>query len=565
MLLLYQCFNSAKSWQTGWYGENGVHGDKTLETSLSHGCLETSLSGIADYDTTSNLVLIKIVNPANDGADFFVAFNAKKGINRETQETGDKVTVVQVPSGGGMNYATSEFLRELSAGEKYTNDVFTVEVESITGSDFANVKIYSGPTCALTTPAPSPAPTSGQYYKFASYDASLGAPRCSSFGSACDSQGLLNGKGNMSGGNEPNQPNTLNSACADGHMGTYHSDESVDKIVVSHASGNARIMTEGDTVTITATVWCYDPATKVDFHYTSDASNPVWTQIGERRSCPGTGHLTFTAEYTLPEGEIQAVRVNSMFNDQPIEPGEGCTGGGGIPYTDVDDLVFSVKAIQPTYPPSPQSPPPTSNPTPVPSNAPTQSPTNQVSGSTGNNYSCLVSFYSPLNLTFIPTSSTFVAYYSTIQESNKPTDCAANEPSNSVAFQCSKQESNEPSNSIALKCSEQESNKSSYSAAFEESNEPSNSIAFKCSKQESNEPSNSVAFEESNEPSNSIAFKCSKQESDESSNSVAFEKSHKSSYNKTADACSVRSSIHKQTNRGSDSAAFQKSNEEPNF
>eukprot|EP00984_Skeletonema_dohrnii_P033572 scaffold30519_cov162-Skeletonema_dohrnii-CCMP3373.AAC.1 len=363
------CFNSAKSWQSGWYGENGAHGDKTLETSLSHGCLEISLSGIADYDTTSNLVLVKIVNPANDGKDFFVAFNAKKGINRETQETGDKVTVVQVEEGGGTRYAKSLFLKELGAGGNYTNDVFTVEVESITGSEFANVKIYSGPTCALTTPAPSPAPSPGHWYQLASYDESFGAPRCSSFGSVCDSQGLLNGRGNVSGGNEPNQPNTLNS-CTDSSHGTYHYDESVDKIVVSN--NIARLMTEGDTVTITATVWCWGPETKVDFYYASDASNPVWVQIGERQQCPGREENTLTAEYTLPEGEIQAVRVNSMFNDQPVIPGKSCTTGG---WDETDDLVFSVAAIQPTDPPSPQNPQPTSNPTPAPSNAPSQQPT----------------------------------------------------------------------------------------------------------------------------------------------------------------------------------------------
>ena len=36
----------------------------------------------------------------------------------------------------------------------------------------------------------------------------------------------------MSGGAEPNQPNTINSTCADGTSGTFHSDESLDQLKV---------------------------------------------------------------------------------------------------------------------------------------------------------------------------------------------------------------------------------------------------------------------------------------------------------------------------------------------
>ena len=55
----------------------------------------------------------------------------------------------------------------------------------------------------------------------------------------------------MTNGNKPNQPNTLNSY-TDGGGGTCHgSDESIDKIVVSQASGITSKMTKGDTVKIT--------------------------------------------------------------------------------------------------------------------------------------------------------------------------------------------------------------------------------------------------------------------------------------------------------------------------
>ena len=315
-----------------------------MELSSGDGCLVETLSGIADYDTTLNKVLIKIVNPSGNGTDLFVAFNAQKGINSGTREAGNQVTVVQAgtPLGGSI----STLLGKLSAGGNYTTDSnfgeeLTVEVVSISSSDSANVKIYFGGECTVTpqpdpTPPPTPMPTKGDQSgpQTASYNAALGAPKCS-FGSTCDSGATLDGKGNMSGGNEPNQPNTLNS-CTDGNAGTYHVDESIDRIVVSQASGSLDDFTEGDVVTISATVWCWSTGTSsfVDFYNASDASNPVWTQIGDRQMCPGTGQQTVTASYTLPPGSIQAVRANFMYGASSTASAAGCTSGG---YDDTDD------------------------------------------------------------------------------------------------------------------------------------------------------------------------------------------------------------------------------------
>jgi len=120
----------------------------------------------------------------------------------------------------------------------------------------------------------------------------------------------------MNGGNETNSPNTLNN-CTDGNLGTYHIDESIDRIVVSRASGGEGDLTEGENVTITATVWCWSTYTEdfIDFYYAGNASNPVWTKIGDRQKCPGEGLRNMTASYTLPQGSIQAVRANCMYNE----------------------------------------------------------------------------------------------------------------------------------------------------------------------------------------------------------------------------------------------------------
>ncbi|HKS75164.1 MAG TPA: hypothetical protein VJQ82_18290, partial [Terriglobales bacterium] len=70
------------------------------------------------------------------------------------------------------------------------------------------------------------------------YDSTLKAPKCASVTSGCDSgPSLLLGRDTLSGGAEPNQPNTINSSCADGTSGTFHSDESNDRLVIATTDG----------------------------------------------------------------------------------------------------------------------------------------------------------------------------------------------------------------------------------------------------------------------------------------------------------------------------------------
>lgn len=128
----------------------------------------------------------------------------------------------------------------------------------------------------------------------------------------------------------------------DGNSGSFYNDESIDRIVVTRASGGDGDLTEGDLVTLGADVFCWSDGQSdfIDFYYASDATNPVWTQIGERQTCnPGGGAQTLSTSFTLPQGSLQAVRANFMYGSGT--PGTNkCTSGS---YDDTDDLVISVK------------------------------------------------------------------------------------------------------------------------------------------------------------------------------------------------------------------------------
>ena len=168
----------------------------------------------------------------------------------------------------------------------------------------------------------------------AAFDATLRAPKCAVVGISCDSgPSLLLGRATL--GPEPNQPNTIAGSCADGTSGTFHSDESSDRIKVSTTDGSG--LAAGKTVRVDATVWAWTTpsADHLDLYYAANANSPTWTFIGTITPT-AAGAQTLSATYTLPAGSLQAVRANFRYQSSA----GSCVAGA---YTDHDDLVFAVQ------------------------------------------------------------------------------------------------------------------------------------------------------------------------------------------------------------------------------
>ncbi len=155
------CYNAAKSYQLGWYSAG------TFEVDLTNGdTFIGNLYGVSDFGGTSvaRRVLLKI-NTSSD-VDYYVAFNRATGINEETREAGDMVTVVQ-QGGEGSSYSASKLLAKLSAGESYTftglSDMDTDLEVSVASIDVASspgyAQVYIGPAGTAPTRAPTQAPT----------------------------------------------------------------------------------------------------------------------------------------------------------------------------------------------------------------------------------------------------------------------------------------------------------------------------------------------------------------------------------------------------------------------
>ena len=168
------------------------------------------------------------------------------------------------------------------------------------------------------------------------YDSTLKAPRCGAGTTACDSgPTLLLGRDSITVGAELNQPNTINNSCGDGTLGSFHSDESIDRLKVSTLDGTP--IAPGKTVLVEATVWVWTPSPTsdhLDLYYTADANNPTWTFI--RTLTPTAGGLqTLSATYVLPAGGLQAVRAHFRYTGSATP----CTGIG---FDESDDLILNV-------------------------------------------------------------------------------------------------------------------------------------------------------------------------------------------------------------------------------
>ena len=169
------------------------------------------------------------------------------------------------------------------------------------------------------------------------YDFQLGAPKCTKVGKACDTMNLINGRGTITNGAEPMLSSTLDS-CVDGNSGSYHKDESIDRIVVRTSDGSD--FHGGVEVVIDATVYAWNTgkADHAHFFYTTDPTNPNWILIGSKQPTTG-GVTTISMSYTLPSGfPLQAIRVTYQYssNGGSSDP---CPGGD---YDDADDVVFAV-------------------------------------------------------------------------------------------------------------------------------------------------------------------------------------------------------------------------------
>lgn len=167
----------------------------------------------------------------------------------------------------------------------------------------------------------------------AAFDLELSAPACRSPTGACDTFGLIAGRGPL--GPEQNAPNTVLSSCADGSAGTYGVDESIERIRIVSADGRSLRPGSVAKVDVVVKPWQNYATDTLHLFVAADARSPAWTHFASLVPTSAEVQL-LSAELTLPDGELQAIRA--VFGYQLTSP-SACTSGT---YDDHDDLVFAV-------------------------------------------------------------------------------------------------------------------------------------------------------------------------------------------------------------------------------
>ncbi|HYV43343.1 MAG TPA: Ig-like domain-containing protein [Myxococcaceae bacterium] len=169
----------------------------------------------------------------------------------------------------------------------------------------------------------------------ASYDPTLHVPKCGTASSQCDSGTLLLGRAQL--GPEPSQPNTLAaSTCADGTAGSFHGDESVDRIVIASTSGGP--LARGQSATVTVTAWIWGAGSDyVDLYLSPSATSPTWTYLTTLQAT-GNGQQNLTTSFVVPATAttLPVIRATNRYGGAASP----CTTG---PYDDRDDLAFTVQ------------------------------------------------------------------------------------------------------------------------------------------------------------------------------------------------------------------------------
>ena len=150
------CWDAAKSYQIGWYDKSTI----TISPK-SEGTWIGAVAGVADFDNNPDNLPVVVKIETGTGTDQYIAFNRKKGVNRQMKQAGDEVTIVQTGK-NGEGYSQSFLKATLKQGQEYVFEKWdglkdlTVKAQSINidsnrdamATDYAEVSICLG-TCEI--------------------------------------------------------------------------------------------------------------------------------------------------------------------------------------------------------------------------------------------------------------------------------------------------------------------------------------------------------------------------------------------------------------------------------
>jgi hypothetical protein len=116
-----RCYNPQKNFQLGWYD------DKTTTINPLDGITssrEFILNGVSDYERNNDALVALRLSQVSMEQDYYVGFNRAEGINRDTWEDLNMVTIVRKEFGGPGEYGQSIKVASLNPGDRHVIENF---------------------------------------------------------------------------------------------------------------------------------------------------------------------------------------------------------------------------------------------------------------------------------------------------------------------------------------------------------------------------------------------------------------------------------------------------------
>ncbi len=84
------CFNAAKSFQLGWYNDKSLSFNPLNQNNPVR---RVTLNGVVDYGKNPNALITVRLEETNKASDYYIGYNRKAGLNSQTSENADMVTI----------------------------------------------------------------------------------------------------------------------------------------------------------------------------------------------------------------------------------------------------------------------------------------------------------------------------------------------------------------------------------------------------------------------------------------------------------------------------------------
>lgn len=117
------CFNPQKNYQLGWY-EDKV---ETINPLDGIGRREFVINGVSDYEKNDDALVVLRLKQMSKEQDYYIGFNRATGINRDTSEDKNMLTIVRKEYGLADQYGQSTKVSSLIPGKRHVIENFNGE------------------------------------------------------------------------------------------------------------------------------------------------------------------------------------------------------------------------------------------------------------------------------------------------------------------------------------------------------------------------------------------------------------------------------------------------------